>query len=176
MPNTFELIASSTVGAGGALTIDFSSIPSTFTDLCVLVSARNALDVQGDMGLRLNANSGANYSRRTLLGTGTGAASGSSSGDTLLTRAGVATGTDCTASTFCNSTIYIPNYAGSTNKSISIDSVTENNATLAYAQMVAGLWSQTAAINQITLYVNSANLLNTFAQYSTAYLYGVKNA
>jgi len=40
MANTFELIASSTVGAGGAANIDFTSIPATFTDLYLVVSGR----------------------------------------------------------------------------------------------------------------------------------------
>jgi hypothetical protein len=75
-----------------------------------------------------------------------------------------------TASSFSSGEIYIPNYAGSTNKSYSIDSVTEQNATGALAELIAGLWSQTAAITQITL--SSSN----FQQYSTAYLYGVSNA
>ena len=39
--NTFTLIASSTVGAGGASSIDFTSIPSTFTDLCLEASLRS---------------------------------------------------------------------------------------------------------------------------------------
>ena len=69
---------------------------------------------------------------------------------------------------------YIPNYSGSTYKSLSIDGVTEDNVTSntgPYASLYAGLWSNSAPINSITLYPNgSAN----FAQYSTFTLYGVK--
>ncbi len=78
-----------------------------------------------------------------------------------------------TASTFGSWEIYIPNYAGSANKSASLDAVSENNATAANANLVAGLWSTTSAITQIDLTsFNSAN----FVQHSSAYLYGVKNA
>jgi hypothetical protein len=66
--------------------------------------------------------------------------------------------------------IYFPNYASATNKSFSIDSVTENNATLANQFLTAGLWSNTAAITSITLLAASGNL----AYYSTASLYGIK--
>ena len=82
-------------------------------------------------------------------------------------------GTDSTANTFANGEFYIPNYAGSTNKSVSADGVTENNATAARATLTAGLWSNTAAINQITLLPIAGG---TFAQYSTATLYGISNS
>ena len=38
MANTFELIASYTVGAGGQASIDFNTSPSTYTDLCIKAS------------------------------------------------------------------------------------------------------------------------------------------
>ena len=84
----------------------------------------------------------------------------------------LATSSGDTASTFGNSEFYIPNYTGSTNKSISSDGVSENNATGAYTRLVAGLWSQTSAITSIDLVPDTGD----FAQYSTAYLYGVSNA
>jgi hypothetical protein len=79
----------------------------------------------------------------------------------------------CTANTFGNGEIYIPNYAGSTQKSVSADAVAENNsATYIYSALNAGLWTGTAAITSIKLLIPSYN----FVQYSTAYLYGVSNA
>jgi len=60
-------------------------------------------------------------------------------------------GSTATANTFGNGSLYIPNYAGATNKSLSFDSVAENNATSAWLQITAGLWSSTAAITRITL-------------------------
>jgi hypothetical protein len=78
-----------------------------------------------------------------------------------------------TANTFSNQEIYIPNYTSSNYKSYSSDAVTENNATTVAMGMFAMLWSQTAAINQLTITTDSGNNLS---QYSTAYLYGVKNA
>jgi hypothetical protein len=101
-----------------------------------------------------------------LFGSGSSVASGSSTAAVLTNSSGY------TASTYSNSEIYIPNYAGSTNKSFSIDGVSENNATEAYAMFNAVLWSNTAAINQVTLTPAGGS----FVQHSTAYLYGVKNA
>lgn len=176
MANTYEAIATVTVGSGGAANIEFTSIPATYTDLAIVCSARNASSGGIDMGMRFNGNTGTNYSYRSVYGSGSSASSGSASSETLFTRAGYSTGSGYTASTFSNVSYYIPNYAGSNNKSISIDGVNEQNATTAYAQLVAGLWSQTSAITSITLYVNSANTSDNFAQYSTATLYGIKNS
>jgi hypothetical protein len=77
-----------------------------------------------------------------------------------------------TSNTFGSGEIYVTNYAGSNNKAVSSESLTENNATFAEAFMVAALWSNTTAINQITL----VPLTGNFVQYSTATLYGIKNS
>jgi len=165
MANTFELIQSYTVGSGGAASIDFTTIPSTYTDLCVKWSLREANDY---MGLSFNGST-ANFTSRFIFGGGSGTPSSNSRTDNYQSATVVTT--SWTASTFSNAELYIPNYAGNTNKSFSIDTVTENNSTTAYMELIAGLWSNTAAINRVTL-----NSVGSFVQYSTAYLYGVKNA
>ena len=167
MANTYTLIASSTVGSGGAANIEFTSIPATYTDLCIITSLRtNRSAVVDDTTFSFNSSS-ANFTAKYLVGDGTSASSGSNS-YYLLTN-----GNTTTSSTFSNHSIYIPNYAGSNNKSFSVDSVSENNATAAYALLTAGLWSQTAAITSIKM----APLYGTlFLQYSTAYLYGISNS
>jgi hypothetical protein len=168
MANTFTLIASSTVGAGGASSIDFTSIPSTYTDLVLVCSLRvSRASVVNNTVIKFNGSS-TSYSERVLYGNGSSAGSYS---DTQIYD--VNNAANSTASTFANSQFYIPNYAGSTNKSVSNDSVSETNATAATAQLVAGLWSNTSAITSISLTDYSGT---NFVQYSTAYLYGVKNA
>ena len=166
MANTYTLIASSTVGSGGASSIDFTSIPSTYTDLVLLISARSGGGTVQDLKMQINA-SATSTTNKYLEGNGASAASGSASANVI----GAIPGTSMTANTFNNIQVYLPNYAGSTNKSFSSDYVEETNGTTAYAGILAGLWSSTAAINQLTL-TNGGN----FVQYSTAYLYGVKNS
>jgi hypothetical protein len=170
MANTFELIASSTVGSGGAASIDFTSIPSTYTDLVLKISCRtNSVLAYVDGKITFNG-SGSSYSWRSLYGTGS--ATGSGNGANQASGWGVEPGT-YTANTFGNAEIYMPNYAGSNYKSWSADSVNENNATGGWQFLNAGLWSSTSAITSIS--IADANS-NNFVQYSTAYLYGVKNA
>jgi hypothetical protein len=173
MANTFVKIAAVTVGAGGAASMDFTSIPATYTDLIVKISARGTRSNSGSqvVSLRFNSDSGANYSYRRLYADGTSAASDSSTGDSYGT-AGYVSKTFDTANTFGSCEIYVPNYAGSTTKSYSSDGVEENNATLSYASIVAGLWSGTAAITAISLYASNGSF--NWEQYSSAILYGIK--
>ena len=174
MATTYTLISSVTVGAGGASSIDFTSIPSTYTDLVLKLSARDnrtGTNYTDDVRLRFNGSS-TGYSNKVLYGGGGSAGSfGGSSMD--LAYGGYAVGTDGTANTFGNSEIYIPNYTGSNNKSISVDGVAESNSsTGVYAALEAGLWGNSAAITSIALTpVNGT----TWLQNSTAYLYGIKN-
>ena len=167
MANTYTLIASSTVGAGGAASIDFTSIPSTYTDLCVKLSLR-LNDTQLNYGVMRINGATTNFTYRSLEGSGSTAASYNGS----VSNYGIPEVSSYTSSTFSSHEVYIPNYAGSTNKSFSVDAVTENNATASYADLIAGLWANSAAINQLTFYAPTGS----FVQYSTAYLYGGKNA
>lgn len=169
MANTFVKINTVTVGSGGAGSITFSSIPQTYTDLCVKMSLRltNAVDVYG-MVVSVNGtttNSGFNW--RRIMGTGSSASStGATSGYTSDVPGSV-----FTANTFGSTEIYIPNYTGGGTKAMSIDDVSENNGSLAYQTMNGLRWNTTSAITSLVFSTGG-----TFAQYSTATLYGIKNS
>jgi len=174
MANTYQLISSVTVGSGGAASISFTSIPATYTDLVVLVSARSArtIEPRDELFIRFNSDSGNNYSNRILQGNASSSGSGGGSAQNYLKK-GTIPAAGATANTFSNNLIYIPNYAGSTVKSVSRDEVTEtNSATNNYLELQAGLWSGTSAITTITFTCE----VSTFVEYSTAYLYGISNA
>ena len=168
MANTYTLINSNTVGSGGVASVTFSSIPGTYTDLLIKYSSRNTAAAIQNMAITLNGST-ANFTYKSLYGGGS-VSPGSGSGSTNLV--GIAEANNYTANTFDNGEIYIPNYAGSNYKSISADSVSETNATEAYAELFATLWSNTAAITSIGLASTSGN----FSQYSSFYLYGIKNS
>jgi hypothetical protein len=176
MANTFTKIASVTVGSGGAANIDFTSIPATYTDLVVKFSLRSTASDSGgsnpsDARLSFN-NSTSGYSERMIYSdNGTSAASAATSGSGFFNWAGTQNSNSNTASTFSNCEVYIPNYAGSNNKSVSSDAIRENNATGGIQiRLFAGLWSNSAAITSVKLAPDYGN----FAQYSTATLYGIK--
>jgi len=168
MANTYTLIQSVTVGSGGAASIEFGSIPQTYTDL-VLVSSLRSTSASNDLEMNLAFNgSTANFTNKYMYGN---APAGTAASGSNAFYHGDVNGNGSTASIFTSTSLYIPNYAGSTNKSYSIDNTMENNSTTSYPFFVAGLWSQTAAITSITI-TNASN----FAQYSSASLYGIKNS
>jgi hypothetical protein len=166
MANTFELISSSTAGSGGVSAITFSSIPSTYTDLAIYYSLRDSDTSGGQVLFSFNGVS-TNLSRIWLQGTGSTV--NSSSNTNIAARID---SNDRTANTFGSGWFYCPNYTSSNYKSVSIDSAEENNATAALMTLTAGLWSSTAAITSITLTPGAS----PFREFSSAYLYGVKNA
>ena len=168
MATTYKLISSVTVGSGGAANITFSSIPATYTDLQLVLSGRGTTSaVDTDVTFSINSST-SNFSWRLLQGNGSAA----SSANGLTTRAGFITAATATANTFGSIQYYFPNYTSSNYKSISADTVNENNVTAVTMELDAILWSNIAAITSIALTPSAAN----FAQYSTAYLYGISNA
>jgi len=165
---TYTLI-SSNVLASSAASVTFSSIPATYTDLVVKVSSRNTTS-SVDITMGFNGVT-TGYSDVILYGSGSAAASGV---DNVL--AGVTgllnNGSTYTASTFSNSEAYIPNYISSNYKPVSLNAVTENNATVAYSYLGAGLWSNTSSITSILIKPTSGS----FVANSSFYLYGISNA
>jgi hypothetical protein len=156
-----------TVGAGGASSINFTSIPNTYTDLVLKLSMRSSTGaLYTGIGLTFNSSS-SNYTFRALQGAGSGTPITFQGSSNYIGEANAST---TTANTFNSTKIYIPNYAGSNYKSYSVDNVMETNDTTTYADFFAGLWSDTAAINAISIGVSN------LVQYSTASLYGISRS
>ncbi len=168
MASTMVALQTVTVGAGGLASVTFSSIPQTYTDLVVKICARSAVSAVNDAALfGINGNTWT-YKATGILLRGTGTTTLSASAPYLF--AGYMPAATATANTFSNTEIYFTNYSSNSNKSISIDTVQENNTTAAVQQMNAMLWSDPAAITSIILTTDSTS---NFTQYSTFTLYGV---
>lgn len=172
MANTYVAIAKTVLGSDTA-TVTLSSIPSTYTDLLLSISARDngGATYQANGFLKFN-NTSNNYSDTYLRAN---FASASSSRDASQTNGyiGIAypSGT-ATSNTFSNTELYISNYAGSSNKVMSVTSVAENNsANSANIIALAFLWQQTTAISSIVLTCD-----NSFLSGSRFDLYGIKNS
>jgi hypothetical protein len=164
MATYIQIGSTVTVGVGGAATIAFTSIPATYTDLKILISARNTGSSSDQIWITLNSST-TGFSNKLLYGSGTAALSGS-----VARYISNLSMNNYTVNTFGSTEAYFSNYSGSDYKSVSSDIVNENNASLSYAVLSALLWSNTAAITSITLTPE----IGTFAQHSTATLYGIK--
>lgn len=169
MAYTYSKIATYTMGSTGSTSVDFLNIPQTYTDLLILVSARTTRSAFTDpLNLELNG-SNTNDTAKDLESDGSAVVSGNFTTATEIMRVPSASST---ASTFGNGSIYIPNYTSSNYKSSSGDSVTERNATTeSYIKITAGLWSNTSPVTSIRI---ASQTGNTFVQYSTFHLYGIK--
>jgi hypothetical protein len=166
MANTYVAIATTTVGSGGTASIDFTSIPGTYTDLLVKLSSRTDRVSDTD-SVKLEVNGSTTSYTWLYLLNNSGTVS-SATAQRFFTNA-----SQNTASTFASADIYIPNYTSSNNKSFSIDTSTENNSTTVHQQLLTQLWSNTAAITSIKL---SPQFGVNFVQYTTATLYGIKSS
>jgi hypothetical protein len=171
MPNTLIPIQTYTLSSATA-SVTFSNIPQNYTDLCLVISARVTRAVSASVICLTFNGSSTGYSQQSITGNGASASAISTSSTTNFTYMEVPAA-NATASTFGNHAIYILNYAGSTNKTVSFDSVSENNGTTAYANLNTGIWANTAAITSMSL--NEPNGNSNFAIGSTFTLYGISN-
>jgi hypothetical protein len=167
MANTYTLIEAKTLGSNTA-SVTFSSIPQTYTDLLVKTSLRYT-GTNAEAVKMLFNNSASNYTAKWAEGNGSSISSGSQFFQGIWIDT---VGSSTNASTFTNAETYIPNYTGSNYKAASTHLVTENNATTAYMDIVAGLWSDSAAITSLVI----SPLQFSFLAGSTFYLYGIKNS
>ena len=161
---TYTPIATTTFG-GSSTSYTFTSIPSTYTDLRLIVSFTG---VSGcNFSTRVgngSIDSGTNYSYTRLYGNGSSTASSNSSNDSFLT-ANITVG-----SSGSNSVIEIMNYSNTTTYKTALHRFNDAGA-IVFA--IVGMWRNTAAINQVQLY--STNGTN-FGSGTVATLYGIAAA
>ena len=174
MATTYTLI-SSNVLTGSAASVTFSSIPSTYTDLVLKVSARSTrVANSNNLDLRINADSSALYSYTYIYGSGSSAASSRSSADTSV-FVSTMNAANSTSNTFTSAEIYIPSYTVSQNKPFGSFGAFENNsATVNEIDANAHLYRSTSAITSLTLYSGLGSF--NFDTGSSFYLYGIKNS
>jgi hypothetical protein len=166
MAVTYTPIAIQTLtSASGSVT--FSSIPSTYTDLVLVVSGQSA-STNIDLAMRFNSDSATNYSNTRLYGTGS--AVGSERGTSIAYIPldwGIASST---SGYFGTTIINILNYSNTTTHKTNIS---RKNLAATGVDASVALWRSTAAISTIYLYERSAS---NFASGSTFTLYGIKAA
>ena len=168
--NSYESIATVTVGSGGAANIEFTSIPSTFTHLQIRGIGRNTVaTTSGQAYVQFNSDTGSNYSLHYLYGDGTTVYSGGGASQVEMNAFRI-TGASAASSIFGAGVLDILDYKN-TNKYKTLRTLSgedRNGAGFLFYQ--SGLWQSTNAITSIKLYPSS----NNFAQYTSFALYGIK--
>ena len=170
---TYTLISSQVLSSSAA-SVTFSSIPQTYKDLVVRVSVRDD-DTSANTALaKLSTNSSsANISITRLYTDGSTVTSSRLGGQSVMYSPG-ADSSLATANTFGSIEWYIPQYAGSTTKPISVFGAAETNAaTFSSGSQAlgtyAGFLNSTTAITSVTIAANGPNWVTN----SSFYLYGI---
>ncbi len=162
----YESISTVTVGSGGASSISFSSIPSTYQHLQIrFVSKLSAGD---DVIMRFNGDTANNYWNHILYGNATLAIAGVPFGGAYSAIALYYTGS---TTAVAGGIIDLLDYTSTAkNKTIRFLGGYDDNSN-GNIDLASGSWSPTpAAITSITMKPVSAN----FAEYSQFALYGIK--
>lgn len=177
--NSYESIATQTVGVGGSATVSFSSIPSTYKHLQIRVLAQTnrATYCRDSLWIRCNSISTASYSDHSLYGDGATAGVGA---DTSVTNASIGTiGTSAVNSglMFGARIIDVLDYAD-TNKYKTIRSIggvdmngVGTGSIGGIVDLASGLFQNTSAVSTLTFGPAVGTL---FTQGTTFALYGVK--
>ena len=166
--STYTPIATTTVSGTSTATVTFSSIAGTYTDL-VLVASGTLIGSTQNLEMRLNSDSGTNFSRTTLSGTGSAANSGRTTSASQI-RLDVYGYWGTTSPT--TTIVQFMNYSNATTYKTFL--ARANNAGTGVDAEV-GLWRSTSAITQIDLYP-TVGTTEKFAAGSTFTLYGIAAA
>ena len=160
MPSTYEPIATTTLGSASS-SVTFSSISGAYTDLVLIVNSARTTG-NDSVSLEFNGDTGTNYSRTILYGTGSAAASYREANSSII-EIGIQDASNST------NIFNIMNYSNTTTyKTV----LARANATTVRVQAGVGLWRSTSAITSIKLATGGS----TFISGSTFTLYGVKSA
>jgi hypothetical protein len=168
MAITYEPIATTTTTTASPA-ITFSSISGTYTDLVLVISIRaNSTPTSFGTGIRFNSDTGSNYSRTLVYGSGSSATSvGTTNQNRIFFSAG-----PTAANTFNIIRLDIMNYSNSTTyKTV----IARNDDIADVTSATAALWRNTNAITSITITPYDDNATG-FATGCTFTLYGIKSA
>jgi hypothetical protein len=166
---SYDSIATVNVGAGGQSSISFTSIPSTYKHLQVRGIAKTTGATSTFAAIRLNGDTGANYSAHELTADGSTAGAYGAASQTSG-WADPISGTDY-ANVFTAFTLDLLDYTNTNKyKTIRYLGGHSTNSTGSYLFLTSAAWQNTAAVTSLSLSFSDRN----FAQYTSVGLYGIK--
>jgi hypothetical protein len=164
MAATYEPIATTTVSGSSTSSVSFTSLSSAYTDIVAVIQASTAGDA--NFYLRVNSDTGTNYSTTNVYGDGSSA---------LSTRQSSVDKISVMLSGYLRSTqpgMAIVNFMNYSNSTTYKTILSRGNQTDVVTQAQVNLWRSTSAITSIEFYVTGFN----YASGSTFTLYGIKAA
>lgn len=171
MPSTYESISTTTLGSDVA-TISFSSIPSSYTNLVLVITGTISNASGTTMYLRFNSDTGYTYTMTRLYGDGNAAYTSTDSGS-AETRMNLINFIYSGDRFFTKLNIF--GYAGSTFKTLlSETAMDDNGGGSSIVDRRVAMWRSTSAVNDITFSLSGS--VAKFATNTTATLYGILKA
>ncbi len=172
--HAYNLIQEIVVGAGGQATLDFQSIPATYTHLHVIFQGRcdRAAQASDELRMKFNNDGTAAYDFEHLKAGNVTVSCAPGVADTSI-RVGYVTAANATAGKASGVEILIHNYRRTTWHKTALAKSAYFETELAAGCTTfqhAGLWRNTAAISRVTLFtLNNAS----FLEGTVASLYGI---
>lgn len=160
---TYEPIATQTLGSAAA-TVDFTSIPATYTDL-ILVCNPTSSGGTDNFSLVFNSDTGNNYSYTGISGNGTSAASFRETNKDTAILGSVTSGNNAHI-------VHIMKYFNTT---IYKTAISRANTPANWVQSNVATWRSTAAINAISVRIGASGS-PTLAAGGIFTLYGIRAA
>jgi hypothetical protein len=165
---SYDSIATTTVGAGGAATVTFSSIPSTYRHLQLRVMCQINIG-DADFAIRFNSDTGSNYTKHQIYGTGSGTPLATGTASTSSIPGGVSYSNS--SGIFGVGVIDILDYKETTKyKTTRVLTGSDANGS-GFVFFRSGVWMNTNAVSSIDLIQTTGS---SFSQYSSFALYGIK--
>ena len=164
LPSTMTPIATTTLGSANS-TITFSSISASYTDLVLVINAF-ATSSTDYIQIRINSDTGTNYSNTAVYGDGTSALSSRVSNQTF----GYLSWTQNIAA---NGRIVIASFQNYSNTTTYKTWLNRSSDAAYGTDAIVGLWRSTSAITTLEIKRTSGGNFNSG---STFTLYGIKAA
>jgi hypothetical protein len=172
IPSDYESIATVTVGSGGASSITFSSIPSTYTHLQIRgIYRSNYAGLADNLAVRFNSDTGANYAEHIVRGDGSIVTVYGDPNMTFWIATFDQPAATAGANVFGVDVIDILDYANTNKYKTARNLSGRDNNGDGGVSLSSGLWQSTSAISTILLYPRYGTLMQ---QYSSFALYGIK--
>jgi hypothetical protein len=176
---SFESIATVTVGSGGSSYVEFTSIPNTYTHLQIRClsqeneSPASASTDYDNLVMRFNSDSGSNYARHHLNGSGSAASAYGAASVTYAYVGGSQRGGS--SNYYFGATIIdILDYKDTNKyKTVRALSGADTNGG-GFIRLASALWQSTNAITSIRIQSDGGTW--NLQQYSHFALYGIKSA
>jgi len=166
--SNFKYIATAAATSGNVATFDFTSIPQTYQDLVLFVSARNNTNNYGGYFMIFNGTTMSSNVDAIRLGFTGASVLNSTSKEAVWNLSSDTGGVEHRA----GARIYIPNYTSTTsNKQAFISASQGGTKSDQVHHLSSWNWGQTNAVTRIELRTDSG--VDIFKQYSYAVLYGI---